>query len=110
MEAGVRRGGEIITLNRRQARWSLHLSEFNLKLEHLPGSKMFLSDALSQCPNHCIGAENNNDDVIVLPDNLFLNLLDLELQQQISTAMTKDVNADILSAIDSLLNAGPTNI
>ena len=34
-------------LNRRQARWSLTLSEFDIKLVHLPGTKMFLADALS---------------------------------------------------------------
>ena len=34
-------------LNDRQARWSLYLSEFDIKLIHLPGSKMIQSDALS---------------------------------------------------------------
>jgi len=35
-------------LNHRQARWSLFLSEYDIKLKHLPGTKMFLSDALSR--------------------------------------------------------------
>jgi len=34
-------------LNRRQARWSLFLSEFDLKLIHTPRSRMIQSDALS---------------------------------------------------------------
>ena len=34
-------------LNRWQARWSLYLSEFNVKLVHTPGNKMVQSDALS---------------------------------------------------------------
>ena len=34
-------------LNDRQARWSLYLSEFDIKLIHLPGSKMIQSDTLS---------------------------------------------------------------
>ena len=34
-------------LNRRLARWSLFLSEFDLKLIHTPGSRMIQSDALS---------------------------------------------------------------
>ena len=34
-------------LNDRQARWSLYLLEFDIKLIHLPGSKMIQSDALS---------------------------------------------------------------
>src|SRR6202522_4028187 len=33
-------------LNRRQARWSLYLSEFDVKLVHMPGTKMIQSDAL----------------------------------------------------------------
>ena len=34
-------------LNRRQARWSLFLLEFNIKLENVPGTKMAISDTLS---------------------------------------------------------------
>ena len=34
-------------LNRRQARWSLYLSEFDVKLVHQPRSKMAQSDTLS---------------------------------------------------------------
>ena len=34
-------------LNWRQARWALYLSEFDLKLVHIPGVKMIQSDALS---------------------------------------------------------------
>ena len=35
-------------LNRRQAQWSLYLSEFDVKLVHTHGNKMVQSDALSQ--------------------------------------------------------------
>ena len=35
-------------LNDRQARWSLYLSELDIKLIHLPGLKMIQSDALSR--------------------------------------------------------------
>ena len=34
-------------LNRQQARWSLYLSEFDIKLEHISGTKMIQSDTLS---------------------------------------------------------------
>ena len=37
-------------LNRRQARWSLYLSEFDVKLVQSPGNKMVQSDALSRRP------------------------------------------------------------
>ena len=35
-------------LNRRQARWSLFLSEFDLHLVHVPGSQIIQSDSLSR--------------------------------------------------------------
>ena len=40
-------------LNWWQARWSLLLTEYNLKLMHVPGTKMIQSDALSQQPDLC---------------------------------------------------------
>jgi hypothetical protein len=40
-------------LSDQQARWSLFLSKFDIKLEHLLGNKMILSDALSRRPDHC---------------------------------------------------------
>jgi RNase H-like domain found in reverse transcriptase len=39
-------------LNDRQARWSLYLSGFDLKLIHLPETKMVQSDALSRRPDY----------------------------------------------------------
>jgi len=38
-------------LNRRQARWALHLSRFNFMLKHVPGSKMEKADSLSRRPD-----------------------------------------------------------
>jgi len=35
-------------LNRRQARWALYLSRFDLTLKHVPGSKMGKADSLSR--------------------------------------------------------------
>ena len=70
-------------LNRRQARWSLYLSEFDVKLIHQPGSKMIQSDALSQRPDLIPSKDTDNKDMTLLPDNLFLNLLDLTLQDRV---------------------------
>jgi RNase H-like domain found in reverse transcriptase len=39
-------------LNDRQAGWSLYLSGFDLKLIHLPGTKMVQSDTLSRRPDY----------------------------------------------------------
>ena len=58
-------------LNCRQARWSLLLSEFDIKLIHLPGDKMILSDTLSQQPDFVPDKDTDNEDMILLPDKLF---------------------------------------
>ena len=67
-------------LNRRQAGWSLELSEYNLKLIHLPGARMVQSDALSRQPDFYLNEDDDNTDITLLPDNLFVNLIDLDLQ------------------------------
>ncbi len=36
----------------RHSCWWQEISEFNVKLEHVPGSKLIQADALSQCPDH----------------------------------------------------------
>jgi hypothetical protein len=69
-------------LNRRQARWSLYLSEFDVKLVHMPGTKMIQLDVLSRWPNHGEGTEQDNEDMIMLPEGIFLNLLDHEFDDE----------------------------
>jgi hypothetical protein len=36
----------------RQSRWWQEISEFDIKLEHVPGSKLIQADALSRRPDH----------------------------------------------------------
>jgi len=50
---------------------------------------MIQSDALSRRPDH-ITDEIDNDDIIVLPDNIFIKMIDLELQNEIREETTKD--------------------
>jgi RNase H-like domain found in reverse transcriptase len=59
-------------LNDRQARWSLYLSGFDLKLIHLPGTKMVQSDTLSRRPDYGTDKRMKEEDKVVLPDNLFM--------------------------------------
>ena len=89
-------------LTRRQARWSLYLSEFDIKLVHTPGTKMILSDALSRRPDFCPDEDHDNEDVVMLPDHMFLQLIDLDLQQKIALSDTLDQQA--LDALTFLLN------
>ena len=61
--------------------WSLYLSEFDVKLVHTPRNKMVQSDALSQRPDLCPDDDTDNENMIMLPDNMFLNHIDMDLQQ-----------------------------
>ena len=54
---------------------------------------MILSDTLSRRPDHGIGAEHDNEDVTLLPETLFIRLIDLKLQQQIREM--KDIDPSI---------------
>ena len=62
--------------------------EFDIKLVHTPENKMVQSDALSQQPDLCPDNDTDNENMIMLPDNMFLNLIDMDLQQKIT--MTDD--------------------
>jgi RNase H-like domain found in reverse transcriptase/Reverse transcriptase (RNA-dependent DNA polymerase)/Integrase zinc binding domain len=90
-----------------QARWSLFLSEFDIKLQHLPGNKIILSDALSRRPDHCPEEEETKEEIL-LPDDLFLNLLDINLRDRITKNKNYDFN--VTKAIELLQEEGPTSI
>ena len=95
-------------LNRRQARWSLYLSEFDVKLIHTPGSKMIQSDALSRQPDLCPDDNNDNEDIVMLPQDMFLNLIDTELQNRI--ALLDDLDGIAAKLIKLLLEMAPTSM
>ena len=86
------------------ARWTLYLSEFNIQLVHIPGKRNIQADTLSRrldlCPE---GTDNKN--IIVLPEHLFANLIDTELQRRI--ANTRNMDYDTAEAIKGLLGEGP---
>ena len=95
-------------LNRRQARWSLYLSEFDVKLVHTPGSKMIQSDALSRRPDLCPEEDNDNEDIVMLPNDMFLNLIDVDLQEKI--AISDDLDGNAAEALKLLLEKAPTEM
>ena len=101
-------------LNRRQAQWSLLLSEFDIKLIHLLGNKMILSDTLSRQPDFIPEKDTNNENMVLLPDKLFgstlltIHLIDTDLQQKI--ANSDDLDIEAIKAIELLLGKGPANL
>ena len=87
-------------LNRRQARWHLTLSEYDIKLIHVPGKQMVQSDTLSWQPDLCPDEDTDNEDKILLPDTMFVRLIDTELRDLIAT--NKQHDTVILEAIQAL--------
>jgi hypothetical protein len=95
-------------LNDRQARWSLYLSEFDLKLIYLPGMKMVQSNALSRRPDYGTDKQIEEEDKVILPDNLFINLLHTKLQEKILNG--KELDLDIRNTIETLMEEGLTSL
>ena len=89
-------------------RWSLYLSEFNVKLTHISGSKMIQSDTLSQWPDFVPDEDNNNEDITMLPENLFINLINVDLQRHIASCNNMD--HDATEALALLLEQKPTTL
>jgi hypothetical protein len=95
------------TIGQQMARWTLYLSEFDIKLVHIPEKKNIQADSLSQRPDLCPqGTDNEN--VIVLPEHLFVNLIGMELQKKIANA--KNMDYDTAEAIKKLFEQGPREV
>ena len=69
---------------------------------------MVQSDALSRRPDHCPDDVTDNENMIMLPDNMFPNLIDMDLQQKI--AMTDDLDGSAAEALKLLLETAPTSM
>ena len=94
-------------LNRRQARWSLYLSQFDYELVHVPGSQMTVSDALSRRSDHDDG-KTDNEDLVMIPDNAFARRIEQEEHVDETNGyitmfphylLARAVNAPLLEAI-----------
>jgi Integrase zinc binding domain len=83
------------------------LSKFDIKLVHIPGKKNIQADLLSRRPDLCPQG-TDNEDVVVLLEHLFVNLIDMELQKKIANA--KNMDYDAAEAINKLLEQGPREV
>ena len=70
---------------------------------------MVQSDALSQRPDLCPDDDTDNENMIMLPDNMFLNLIDMDLLQQKITMMD-DLDGSAAEALKLLLETAPTSM
>ena len=88
------------------ARWTLYLSKFNIKLVYIPGKKNIQAEADTLLRRPDLFPEGtNNKNIVMLPEHLFANLINTELQRRI--ANTKNVDYDAAKVIKGLLGQGP---
>jgi hypothetical protein len=80
-------------LNRRQARWAIELAEYDIDLKHIPGNKNIPANALSRRPDLCPNEDNDNEDVVLLSEDLFIRLIDMELLNAVANAQKGDSTA-----------------
>src|SRR6266540_1803921 len=64
--------------------------DYNLKLQHKAGSKMIVTNALSRHADWSKGIDQDNVDVIALPDALWIKLVDTELQDAVADAQKNE--------------------
>jgi hypothetical protein len=69
---------------------------------------MVQSNALSRWPEYGTDERMEEENKVVLPDNLFINLLDTELQERILNGKELDLN--IKNVIETLMEEGPTSL
>jgi len=67
-------------LNRRQARWALYLSRFDLMLKHVPETRMGKADGLSRRSDWKVGVEKDNKDHVLIKDSWIRNLQEIVIE------------------------------
>ena len=98
-------------LNRRQARWVLHLSRFDFTLKHMPGTKMRKADRLSKKPDQKIGIENDNKNQVFIKNHWLCNLsevvieeLEVDILERIKIARSKD--KEVVRVVEEMKKEG----
>ena len=69
---------------------------------------MVQSDALSRRPDFILKEDHDNEDRVLLLENMFINLVDVDLQDRISKANSYDF--DVKNALEMLLEKGPNTL
>src|SRR6266511_3724158 len=64
--------------------------DYDLKLQHKAGSKMIVTGALSRHTDRLKGIDQDNVDVVALPDALLIKLVDTELQDTVADTQKND--------------------
>ena len=79
----------------------LDISDYDLKLIHVPGKELAGPDALSRRPDLIPKENNDNEQITLLPKSLFVNTIDLAIADKIAKSSEKDpVVLKTLQAMD----------
>ena len=70
--------------------------------------KIVQLDALSRQPDFTPEEDTDNENITMLPDELFISLIDTELQERILAC--EKLDSDAMEALKVLLEEGPTTI
>jgi hypothetical protein len=69
---------------------------------------MIQSDALSRRPDHIPENDDDNENIVILPDKLFINLINIELTKLIESATTTDELVKDISNVLSMKGIPPS--
>ena len=81
------------------------MSEFDLTFEHIPGKDLCAPDTLSRRPDHIPTSNTDNEAVTLLPNALFVNLIDASLSDKLCSSSALDPL--VLDALHALPGATP---
>ena len=94
-------------LNRRQARWTLYLSQFDFTLKHVVGTKMGKADKLSRRADWKIGIDKDNENQVFIKDNWIRSIQEVliegpevELLEKIKKVRSKD--KDVVRVVEEM--------
>lgn len=102
-------------LTRRQARWSLWLSRFNLTITHRPGKTMGKADAMTRSASSEVSdAEDNRDQIVLVPR--FLQTIAATaavagpnpLEERIRQSSQRE--AEVVAALERMKKTGPRKL
>ena len=82
------------------------MTYYNLKLIHVPGKELAGPDALSQRPNLIPKEDHDNEQTTLLPETLFINIIDHALEEKIKNSSEKDPL--VLTALQAMGGEVPT--
>ena len=98
---------EILIVEHLSCHWGQKFVQPFEKFQTRPSSwNQVQSDALSRRSDFYLDEDNDNEDVTLLPDDLFVNLINIDLQCCIAASDTNDWTA--ADAIKLLQADGPT--